>query len=82
MSVCFWKPYWVLCITLCFFQKSQKSVVNKTFKNFGEASQNRDWAIAIRISFISSFVDGNDLGAGRVFRKDVIYKANSMKLCR
>ena len=57
-----------------FFQKSQKSIVNKTFKNFSEASQNRDWAIVIRVSFISFFVDGNDFGTGTAFRKDAIYK--------
>ena len=57
-----------------FFQKSQKSFVNKTFKNFSEASQNRDWAMVIRINFISFFVDGNDFGAGTIFRKDAIYK--------
>ena len=64
----------VLGFMYVLFQKSQKSIVNKTFKNFSEASQNRDWAIVIKISFISFFVDGNDFGAGTAFRKDAIYK--------
>ena len=59
---------------ITFFQKSQKSIVNKTFKNFSEGSQNRDWVIVIRISFISFFVDGNDFCASTAFRKDAIYK--------
>ena len=32
---------------IMFFQKSQKSIVNKTFKNCREASQNRNWAIVL-----------------------------------
>ena len=53
----------------------KKSTLNKTFKNFCKSSQNRDWAIVVRISFISFFVNGNDFGAGTVFRKNDIYKS-------
>ena len=32
---------------IMFFQKSQKSIVNKAFKNFYKTSQNRDWEIVM-----------------------------------
>ena len=48
--------------------------MNMTLKNFSKASQKRDWAIVIWTSFISFLVNGNDFGAGTIFRKDGIHK--------
>ena len=42
---------------IMFFQDCQKSILNKTFKNFCEASQNRDWVIVIKTSLISFFCE-------------------------
>ena len=67
---------------IMFFQEGQKPTINRTFKNFHKASQNRDWAIVIKTSFISFCVNENDFGASTIFRKNVIPNVNLKEPCR
>ena len=71
---CFWKPYWVLCITLCFFQEGQKPIIKKDVQEFLQSKSKSTLGNSYLDYFYLLFVKENNFCAGAIFRKDAIYK--------